>query len=180
MPRDLRRYQQTGDLHFVTFSCYHRQPLLADPRARHVVEETLEKVRRWYGLFITGYVIMPEPVHLLLTEPERGTLGAALQMLKQNVSHALGAGRQSPFWQKRYYDFNVWSAKKRIEKLRYIHGNPVKRGLVEKPEDWAWSSFLHYATGIEGTVEIESEWTGRRRERSGVPKQGDPSLSIVS
>jgi hypothetical protein len=56
------------------------------------------------------------------------------------------------FWQARYYDFNVWAAKKRIEKLRYMHRNPVKRGLVEKPEDWAWSSFVHYATGVEGVV----------------------------
>jgi putative transposase len=56
-----------------------------------------------------------------------------------------------------------------IEKLRYIHRNPVKRGLVKKPEDWAWSSFRHYITGEEGVVEIESKWTGRKRERMGMP-----------
>ena len=67
-----------------------------------------------------------------------------------------------------YYDFNVRSEKKRIEKLRYIHRNPVKRGLVEKPEDWRWSSFRHYATGEEGPVELESPWTARRRERLGM------------
>ncbi len=48
-------------------------------------------------------------------------------------------------------------------------GSPVKRGLVEKPEDWPWSSFNHYSTGEEGVVEIESEWTGRKRERMGPP-----------
>jgi putative transposase len=68
------------------------------------------------------------------------------------------------FWQVRYYDFPVWSEAKRIEKLRYIHRNPVKRGLVEGPEDWRWSSFVHYAMGTEGVVEIESQWTARRRE----------------
>ena len=68
----------------------------------------------------------------------------------------------------RYYDFNVWSEAKRVEKLRYIHRNPVKRGLVERPEDWLWSSFRHYATGADGPVEVESQWTARRRERSGV------------
>ena len=77
-------------------------------------------------------------------------------------------GRQKHFWQARYYDFNVWSQTKRVEKLRYIHRNPVRRGLVERPEDWAWSSFRHYATGEEGVVEIESEWTGRKRERMGM------------
>jgi putative transposase len=119
-------------------------------------------------MFITGYVIMPEHVHVLVSEPERATLAAALQALKQSVSRRL-IGRREHFWEGRYYDFNVWSKSKRIEKLRYIHRNPVKRGLVQKPEDWRWSSFLHYATGVEGAVEIESEWTGRRRERVGQP-----------
>jgi putative transposase len=40
---------------------------------------------------------------------------------------------------------------------------------VQKPEDWAWSSFRHYVTGEEGVVEIDSEWTGRKRERMGMP-----------
>jgi len=166
MPWDLERCQQTGNLHFVTFSCWHRQPLLVEDAARQVVACTLERVRRWYGLFVVGYVIMPEHVHLLVSEPERGTLAVALQMFKQITAHELGG---SPFWQARYYDFNVWSEKKRMEKLKYIHRNPVKRGLVERPEDWAWSSFLHYATGVEGAVEIESEWTARRRQRLVAP-----------
>ena len=51
-----------------------------------------------------------------------------------------------------------------MEKLRYMHRNPVQRGLVEKPEDWPWSSFVRYATGTTGTVEIESDWTAQRRE----------------
>jgi putative transposase len=69
----------------------------------------------------------------------------------------------TPFWQKRYYDHNIRTYEKFVEKLRYIHRNPVKRGLVDKPEDWARSSFLHYATGQSGVVEIESDWTARRR-----------------
>ena len=168
MPWGLKRYQQARELHFVTFSCYRRQPLLASARAKRLFEVALEQARRQYGFFVTGYVIMPEHVHLLLSEPERGTLARALQAVKQSVARRLIAGRPH-FWQARYYDFNVWTKRKRIEKLRYMHRNPVKRGLVERPEDWAWSSFIHYATGIEGVVEIESEWTGRRRERMGMP-----------
>jgi putative transposase len=72
--------------------------------------------------------------------------------------------KERPFWQARYYDFNVFTHKKRIEKLKYIHRNPVTRGLVEKPQDWPWSSFLHYSTGKIATVEIESWWTIARRE----------------
>ena len=91
-----------------------------------------------------------------------------MQALKQSVSRTLALRAPEPFWQARYYDFNVWSEEKRAEKLRYIHRNPVRRGLVERPEDWQWSSFRHYATGGEGVVEIESEWTARKREAMGI------------
>jgi putative transposase len=69
------------------------------------------------------------------------------------------------FWQRRFYDFNVRTRRKHIEKLKYIHRNPVVRGLTARPEDWPWSSFRHYAMGEIGSVEIESEWTALRRER---------------
>jgi len=64
-----------------------------------------------------------------------------------------------PIWQKRFYGFNVCSTEKRIEKLRYIHRNPVKRDLAEKPEEWKWSSFRMYACGEEGLVKVNcQEW----------------------
>ena len=93
MPSRLKRYQQTRQLHFVTFTCYHRQPWLADPRTRTQFEHTLETVRQWYGFWITGYVVMPEHVHLLVSEPERKNLAVALQMLKQIVSRNRPSGR---------------------------------------------------------------------------------------
>jgi putative transposase len=55
-----------------------------------------------------------------------------------------------------------------VEKLRYIHRNPVERELVSRPEDWRWSSFRHYALGEMGEVEIESQWTARKRDWAGV------------
>jgi putative transposase len=115
-------------------------------------------------LVIAGYVLMPEHVHLLVGEPSKTSLAVALQVLKQQTSRKLKRRGEARFWQRRYYDFNERTELKRVEKLRYMHRNPVKGGLVEKPEDWPWSSFRHYATGVEGVVEIESEWTARRRE----------------
>jgi putative transposase len=168
VPWGLKRFQETRNLHFITFSCYHRAPLLATPQARRIFEQTLERVRQWYGLYVTGYVVMPEHVHLLISEPERGKLSLAIQMLKQNVAQELGKPGGGSFWQARYYDFNVWSERKQIEKLRYLHRNPVKRGLVDSPEDWAWSSFRHYLSGLEGVVEIESQWTAHKREQMGL------------
>jgi putative transposase len=69
------------------------------------------------------------------------------------------------FWQKRYYDRNLRDSREFTIKLRYLHRNPVKRGLVVNPEDWKWSSYRHYALREAGAVEIESEWTARDREQ---------------
>jgi putative transposase len=168
VPWGLKRYQQTGDIHFITFSCYRREPLLGSAQARDTFVITLERVRRWYGLKVTGFVVMPEHVHLLISEPERSNLAVVLQMLKQVVSQKLIDHATIPFWQRRYYDFNIYRVQKLMEKLDYVHRNPVRRGLVTRPEDWAWSSARHYATGEESAVEIDSRWTARRRERLGV------------
>jgi hypothetical protein len=77
-------------------------------------------------------VVMPEHVHLLVNEPGRGLLSRTVQALKLSVSMR---SRERPFWQAHYYDFNISMHEKFVEKLRSIHRNPVRRGLVEKPED---------------------------------------------
>lgn len=161
MTKGLIRYQRTGGMHFITFSCYQRLPYLGSASARNLFERSLEVMRLRYEFVVCGYVVMPEHVHLLVNEPKKAILAKAIQALKLSVSVQR---RERPFWQPRYYDFNIHNELKRVEKLRYMHRNPVNRGLVEKPEDWAWSSFRHYATGEIGTVEIESFWTGARRD----------------
>jgi putative transposase len=120
-------------------------------------------MRQKYDFYVAGYVVMPEHVHLFVSEPLDIQLADAIKAIKLSVA-LRRPGR--PFWSPRYYDFDVFTEKKRTEKLKYMHRNPVTRGLVSKPEDWQWSSFLHYATGIQGTIEIESQWTATRRERS--------------
>jgi putative transposase len=171
MTSGLMRYQQTGDLHFVTFSCYRRQPYLGVPAARELFERSLETMRRRYDFFVTAYVVMPEHVHLLVSEPKGALLATALQALKLSVAVQ---SRERPFWQRRYYDFNVHGEKKLIEKRRYIHRNPVTRGLVAQQDEWKWSSFCHWWTGEQGTVEIESNWTARRRGGLGMRFESRP------
>ena len=173
MPRGLVRYQQSTNLHFVTFSCYHRLPYLGATSARDLFERSLETMRVRYDFFVTGYVVMPEHVHLLVSEPKRAVLAIVLQALKLSVSVQ---SSERPFWQKRYYDFNVYTEEKRLEKLRYMHRNPVVRGLVKEPEEWAWSSFRHHWTGEIGAVEIESQWTARRRGGLGESLADSPGI----
>lgn len=113
---------------------------------------------------------------MLVSEPQRANLSTAIQALKLGVVRSLDCGGTNPmsrknretwgtpsvdgvkksnhFWQARFYDFNVWTEKKRIEKLRYIHRNPVVRGLVASPEQWRWSSFRWYLLREVGPVKI--------------------------
>ena len=177
----LYRFQQSRVLHFLTFSCYRRYPLLQTKQARDLFEQVLERVRRGYGFDLLGYVVMLEHVHLLVSEPERASLSTAVQMLKQMVSQKLPRHDGTAFWQRRYYDFNVWSTEKRIEKLKYIHRNPVKRGLVLRAEDWRWSSYRHYVEHVEGTVEIASPWNEWRKRQTNPtlsPTEGEKPLNL--
>jgi putative transposase len=165
MRRNLKRYYGAGDLHFITCSCYRRQPLLGTARRRSLLLTVLEQVRRRYAFVVIGYVIMPEHIHLLISEPQEENPSTVMQALKIGFARrvlAQARRRRNPLqpglfeeeaqhiWQKRFYDFNVWSARKRIEKLRYMHRNPVRRGLVASPELWRWSSFRAYFFGEAG------------------------------
>ena len=127
----------------------------------------MEEIRQRHQFTVVGYVVMPEHVHLLFSEPERGNPSRVLAALKQNFAHKLlrelragalpGDFWRTPIemghvWQRRFYDFVVYTEDKRVEKLNYMHCNPVRRGLVAEPGDWAWSSFRHYTCGEPGSV----------------------------
>lgn len=157
MPRGLARYYGGDDLHFITFSSYHRLPFLDTAGGRSVFLEMLEEVRQKYLFRVVGYVIMPEHVHLLLGESQIGTLSVALQVVKQRTARKAHDVIRGPMWQRRFYDFNVFSQKKVTEKLFYMHENPVKRGLVLTAEDWVWSSAQFYSSGEQGMVKILEE-----------------------
>jgi len=174
VPENLHRFYGGNDLHFLTFSCYRRQPFFNNETYADLLLQILERVRRRYRLVVLGYVVMPEHVHLLVSEPQRSTLSTAIQALKLGFVRSLACAAPpiyrkrgekwgtpigtsvAPrhFWQARFYDFNVWTEKKRIEKLRYIHRNPVTRGLVDSPEKWKWGSFRWYLQGEIGPVKI--------------------------
>src|ERR1700739_717069 len=128
MPARLKRICGKGHLHFITFSCYRRLPLLKTGRARDVFVKELSEIRDEMGFRLVGYVVMPEHVHLLISEPQQGTPSSVLQKLKLRVSRRLRKRRRSgsadqmrlpfgeageslrAFWQARFYDFNVYTA----------------------------------------------------------------------
>jgi len=175
MPTGLKRYYGDDGLHFITSSCYQRRAFFSSPETRDLFLRVLELMRNRYRFVVFGYVIMPEHIHLLINEPERGNPSVVIQALKLGFVRSLptspktgekwGTQESGPnhFWQKRFYDFNVWSTPKIGEKLKYMHRNPVVRGLVARPEDWRWSSFRCYACGEVGIVRL-NDWSVMKKK----------------
>jgi putative transposase len=171
MPKNLKRYTGRNDLHFITFCCYHRKRLLDSVKSRNLVIRVLAEVRAKYGFALVGYVIMPEHVHLLISESSAVPPAKIIQVFKQRVSRRMRGKKRAiknqltlrfpqphsevrRFWQRRYYDFNIYSRKKLWEKLEYMHANPVEERLVQHPRDWPWSSWSNYSTG-KGILKID-------------------------
>jgi len=86
MPSGLKRFHESGQSHFVTLSCSRRHQHLGSSAARELFERSLETMRVRYDFFVSGYVVMPEHVHLLLGEPKKGALAKALQALKLSAA----------------------------------------------------------------------------------------------
>jgi putative transposase len=171
MPQGLRRFHNTGQRHFTpgsspelpkACSCYRRQP-----RRRDYFLKVFEEVRQKYDLVVWGYVVMPEHFHILIKRAGERKCRPRDAGVEQRVSRDCRKKKktadqmklwESPpvraFWQPRSHDFNVFTQRKHVEKLRYMHRNPVKRGMVRSPELWRWSSFRYYRLGEEGPVKI--------------------------
>ena len=167
MPTRLKRYYNSKQLHFITCSCYHRIPFLRRAQCRDLFLKVLEQARRRYRFTVVGYVVMPEHIHLLISEPETGDPSVVMKVVKQRFARMVRKRRlcsaqtllwsesdPGHVWQKRFYDFNLRSQRKLIEKLRYMHRNPVRRGLVAEPDQWRWSSFRSYAYAERGAVRV--------------------------
>lgn len=153
---------ETGQAHFLSFSCWQRQPLLSKDRSRLWLIDSLDDARQSHNFAIWAYVIMPEHVHLLILPRQadykmRQILAAikapvsreAKQHLQENqqtrwlakLSSTHGESKVFRFWQPGGgYDSNLFQSKTIQQTIDYIHANPVRRGLVKRPTDWKWSS----------------------------------------
>ena len=150
MPK-LKHYDNTGTARFITFNCYRNEPSLKDIRAKNILLTCLKNARDKHKFLILGYVIMPEHVHLVIHPPDGTQIGRVIGEIKSLSAREwfrTTAGKSEKtirvFWQRRCYDHNCRTRESVREKIEYCHNNPVRRGLVEQPENWPWSSYNWY------------------------------------
>jgi putative transposase len=173
MRKRMRRREIPGGVRFITFSCQRRLPLLSNAGICRLLAQRCEAVRESGRMRVFAWVLMPEHVHLLCCPGDGETLEHSLRSIKMSVAKAVLArwaalnapilsrvadavGRHR-FWQKGGgFDRNVGSDGELEREVRYIHRNPVERGLVPRPEDWSWSS-VHWWMGRREGVELRCD-----------------------
>ena len=171
------RYDEPGHARELTFSCYRYFPFLNRDRTRKWFVESLEAARQRWGFDLWAYVVMPEHIHLLV-HASQGNLhfGEVVGKVKQEVAHKAIAYMEehAPNWLPRItvqegnrlrrrfwqpgggYDRNVIEATTLHRIVDYIHANPVRRGLVDRSEDWEWSSARWYVGIRPVPIEIDA------------------------
>ena len=128
------------------------------PHERDIVVASLSGLRKRLPFALCGYCLMPDHVHAIVFPHEESTISEVMRRFKLAVYQKLKAvgSRVEPFWQSRFYDHAVRTRGEFDDTLQYIHMNPVRRGLVENPLAWRWSSapWLTDRTGPVGLDQI--------------------------
>src|SRR5580704_8268543 len=177
MPTKLHRYYGAGYLHFITTSCYRRSALLGTPQNRDLFLGVLEQVRRRYGFVVVGYVVMPEHVHLLFSEPERGDPSVVMKVLKQSFTRRLLKKRRATndlrqsslwdtalteghVWQHRFYDFVVLTERNEWR-------NSATCTAIRWCAAWCWrrNSGIGAATVTTPPASLDRCWSTKRAKR---------------
>jgi putative transposase len=182
----MRRRELPGGVRFITFSCQHRLPLFRNGQIAGLFVAALARARSAHGLSVFAWVVMPEHVHILCRPAADTTLDRLLVRIKMSVAKRVlerwkeldapilarlhDATGRPRFWLKGGgFDRNVRNTQEFSKEVRYIHRNPVERGLVKRPEDWPWSS-VRWWMGLRenelecdpppGEAEVWSSWKG--------------------
>ena len=172
-------YTIEGHIHYLTFSCYKKLWLFKSPILYSSFLQNLATAKQRLLFDLYGYVIMPNHAHLLIYPDQDISISAILTAIKRPFSfHALnylqnrwpevceklhvrrGAREVRRFWQAGPgYDRNIHKDESFANTLKYMHFNPVRKGLVESPADWKWSSARFYETRETDPIEVDwPEW----------------------
>jgi REP element-mobilizing transposase RayT len=105
----------------------------------------LSRMRQKQRFRLTAWVFLPDHWQALIYPPHPLSIAQAMSAIKVSSMVAINHGRheKGELWQERFFDHALRTVKHYGE--THIHLNPVKRGLVKRPEEWKWSSFPEYA-----------------------------------
>ena len=170
----LKHFDIDGQARFITFCTHNQLPLLSDNKIRRIILDIILDAKKQYGFKLIAYVLMPEHVHLILIPNENSKVGHIIGEIKRLSSKKIhkylilqksklikkltvirNGAERFVFWRKRCYDHNCRSEESLWEKVNYCHNNPVKRGLVQSPEKWQWSSYQYYRCNEVSPLNID-------------------------
>lgn len=177
MTRSRYRVLQNPSPHFLTATINQWLPLFTRPATVNIVLDSWRFLQRESGFQLYGYVILENHLHLIAASPDlsRDMQRFKAYTAKQIIAYLQQSGSARVLEllallkrpHKTESDYQVWeegSHPQLIEteavmrqKLDYIHRNPVKRGYVDLPEHWRYSSARNYA-GLAGLIEVVRDW----------------------
>jgi putative transposase len=145
---NFRRYYVPNSIVFITTVVNNREPIFAEPENLNLFRETLRATKALHPFTMIAYVFLPEHHHLMIRPTGSSSFSKIMQSAKSYFTHAYKQVRSLDghfrFWQKRFYDHIIRDTTDLENHLHYIHYNPVKHGLVTRPEEWPHSSFLDW------------------------------------
>ena len=170
MPTGLRRYHQTGDLHAINVNCFRKRALFDTPEPR---DNFLNSSKRpAASIYFTLSAMWSCPHTFICSSPSPQKCATLDGHASAQTALLANTRLEEQVWENRYYDFNVFSSHKLIEKLEYIHMNPVTAGLVNAPADWRWSSYRDSLPGL-GRPSHSNHTLNRQIRGSDGPQQHD-------
>jgi putative transposase len=146
-PRPHQIHPALRPFYFITFNTHRRRALLQDPRIHERFVSFVTNARS-HGVAVGRYVLMPDHLHLFIALPQTGiTLSRWIQSLRSALSRELRAmGHAPPYWQEGFFDHLMRSSESYAEKWAYVQMNPVRAGLVARPEEWPYQGEIERIT----------------------------------
>jgi len=154
--RKLPRFNEEGECHFVTSVTRDRTPLFEERKAVDILAAAVTFYQTRGDFKLLGYVIMPDHVHFLII-PQQGTISDIMRNVKAYTGNAIrrGLGICSDVWQDSFYDHVMMDANDLEIRLNYIHDNPLRKGVVDDPDDYHYSSYINFFTEREPILQVD-------------------------
>jgi len=163
--------------HFLTCTVLHWLPIFTNQDSVKIIIDSFSHLQKSDNMTIFSYVILENHLHLVASSDDISKTmqkfksytayellkllqkNNAMTLLKQFAFHKKAYKTESSYqlWEEGFHPKLIQSEKMMMEKINYIHQNPVKRGYVDEAEHWRYSSARDY-NGVDGLLEIERLW----------------------